>query len=94
MNLDLLPAPETTVHIAIAFILLEIVALVIFHRVTARGLPRSEYLLNAISGLLLMLALRCALDALWPLMALCLTASGVAHLIDIKNRIRHRRSSV
>jgi len=93
VNLDLLAAPKTIVHIAIAFLLLEITALLILHRVTARGLPRREYLLNAISGLLLMLALRCALDALWPLMALCLTSSGVAHLSDIANRLRRRQGS-
>jgi uncharacterized membrane protein len=77
------------VDIAIAVITLETLVLGLFHSLTGRGLAWREYGLTVLSGLALMLALRCALTpGFWPGMALFLIAAGVAHGADLRVRWR------
>ncbi|WP_233167921.1 hypothetical protein [Xylophilus sp. ASV27] len=62
-------------------------ALLVHHRLTGRGLGPGAYLLNLVSGLCLMAALRCAVggsDSLW--IVLWLTAAGAAHGVDMWKR--------
>jgi hypothetical protein len=75
------------VDIAIGFIILETVALWAFRQVTGRGLVVQDVLLTILSGLSLMLALRCALTpGFWPGMALFLITAGLAHGADMRAR--------
>ena len=68
---------------------LEGAALVVFHRWTGRGIPSAEILSNLLSGAFLVLALRCALTGMpWPWLALCLLLALLAHLADLRVRIR------
>lgn len=80
------------VDAAIAITLLEGLAMALYHRVTGRGLPPEAYALNLLSGLCLMLALRCALQGQdWGWGAGCLAASGLAHLTDLRQRWPRQR---
>ena len=89
MTLALLYQTPLVVDIAIAFITLETLALRLLHRQTGRGLAWREYGLTVLSGLSLMLALRCALTpGLWPGMALFLVTAGLAHGADLRIRWR------
>ena len=75
----------------IAITLLETVALLIFYFTQKRGLAPRDYLLNVVSGLCLMLALRCALSsAAWFFISAWLMAAGMAHTADIVLRLRRR----
>ena len=89
MNLEQIYQTPLVVDIAITFITLETLALGLFHSLTGRGLAWREYGLTVLSGLALMLALRCALTpGFWPGMALFLIAAGVAHGADLRVRWR------
>jgi hypothetical protein len=80
------------VDIAIGFILIETAALWAFHQITGRGLAIRDFLLTVLSGLSLMLALRCALTpGLWPGMALFLITAGLAHGADLRARAKHKK---
>ena len=75
----------------IAITLLEVAILLLYHHQTKRGLMPRDYLLNVLSGLCLMLALRCVLTgSVWYFMAAFLTAAGLAHVADIILRLRQR----
>lgn len=77
------------VEILIAFTLLESVALVLYHRVTGRGVAPRDWLLSMVSGLCLMAALRClARDSGASWIVVFLLAAGVAHGTDIWIRLR------
>ena len=87
MSLEDIYQTPWVVDIAIGFILIETAALWAFHRITGRGLAIQDFLLTVLSGLSLMLALRCALTpGLWPGMALCLITAGLAHGADLRAR--------
>jgi hypothetical protein len=79
-------------HIAdviLAFAILEGAALLLFRHRAGRGIAPADLLPNLCSGLSLMLALRLALTASpWPWIALCLLASLLAHLLDLRFRWR------
>jgi len=79
------------VDVAIAFITLEALCLWLLYAVRGWGLAPSRYVLTVLSGLFLMLALRCALtpDA-WAGMAVSLIAAGLAHGADLRQRFRMR----
>ncbi len=80
------------VDIAIGFIVLETLALWAFRQVTGRGLAIQDVLLTILSGLSLMLALRCALTpGLWPGMALFLITAGLAHGADMRARAKAKQ---
>ena len=75
------------IDIVIAVTLIECTALLVFYQVKKRGLAPGDYLLNLVSGLCLMLALRCALtDSAWTWIAFWLMASGLAHGTDLWRR--------
>ncbi len=76
----------------LALTVLEAAGLILLHRATGRGVPPSEFLLNLLSGLCLMLTLRLALGgAAWPWLGACLLASLLAHLADLRRRWRPGR---
>ena len=73
----------------VAITLLEAAVFLIYQHQTKRGLKPRDYLLNVISGLCLMFALRCALlGSTWYFLALWLTGAGLAHTADIYLRLR------
>lgn len=73
--------------IVIAFTLLEIAALWLFHRRTGRGLSLRRFLPNLMAGLFLMLAVRSAMvQADWIWIVLPLLASAVSHALDLRQR--------
>ena len=75
----------------IAITLMEVSALLLYHYQTKRGLAPRDYLLNVLSGLSLMLALRCTLAGnAWYLTCAFLLAAGLAHTADIALRLRQR----
>ncbi|WP_236574125.1 hypothetical protein [Hydrogenophaga sp. PBL-H3] len=77
----------------IVFTVLEGLGLWLFHRLTGQGLAPGDYALNMLSGLCLMLAVRAAVsDAPWPWIAVCLSASGLAHGWDMRRRWQRQRS--
>jgi hypothetical protein len=89
VNLEQIYQTPLVVDIAIAFITLETLALGLLHRLTGRGLAWREFGLTVLSGLSLMLALRCALTpGFWPGMALFLVTAGLAHGADLRARWR------
>jgi len=75
------------IEIVIAVTLLEGVALVVYHRLTGRGVAPREFVANLLSGLCLMLALRAALAGSgWGLTALLLAGAGLIHASDLWRR--------
>jgi len=87
VNLEQLYQGPLVVDIAIGFITLESLLLWAFHKFTGRGIALADCVLTIVSGVCLMLALRCALtpDG-WPGMALFLIAAGIAHGADLRAR--------
>lgn len=82
------------VDLAIGLTLFEIVALLVFHQITGRGLAPRHCLLNIFAGLCLMLGLRSALsNSGWMPIALALSASGLAHALDMYNRWQRQRTN-
>jgi len=54
------------------------------HYLVGRGLAPGQYLLNLVSGLFLMLALRAVQSGgAWHLPMICLLAAGLCHLADL-----------
>jgi len=79
------------IDLVIAFTLVEGGVLALYHRSTGRGVAPRAFLLNMVSGLCLMLALRClANDAGDTAVAAWLLAAGVAHGSDIRMRWQGR----
>ena len=72
-----------------AFTLVEGAALLLVYRATGRGVAPRDFVLNLISGLCLMLALRALVrDAGAAWIAVCLLGSGGAHGADLWRRWR------
>ena len=90
MNFDLLSVATVIANIAIAFTLLEGLALLAVHRLTGRGLEPQDFLLNLLAGFCLMLAIRAALGAAWTAIPLFLIAAGAMHGCDLALRLRRR----
>jgi len=87
MNEVALIAP--LIDLVIAFTLVEAVVLVLYHRASGRGVAPRDFLTNMVSGLCLMLALRCVVrDAGASWVALSLLAAGGAHGTDLWLRWR------
>jgi hypothetical protein len=77
------------VDLIVAFTLLEVLFLIAYRRLTGRGVAPGDVLLNILSGIGLMLALRCALTgAWWGWIGLCLFGALIAHLGDLWRRWR------
>lgn len=72
------------VDLALVITVVETAALLAWRRFSDAALPARSYLLNLLSGLFLMLALRLALaGAQWPWIPACLMAAGLAHGADL-----------
>ena len=79
----------------ISITLLEVAFLLSHHHRTKRGLAPRDYLLNVLSGLSLMLALRCCLaGSAWFFIAAWLAAAGAAHVADIAMRLKQRAAGL
>ena len=75
------------VDIIIGFMMLEALLLFLYGRMTTRGPAAADIATMLLAGLCLLLALRAALTgAGWLPIALCLLASLVAHLADLRRR--------
>lgn len=85
--MDALFAGTWLVDTVIALTLLEWLAVHTYFRTTGKGLAPHHYTLNLVSGLCLMLALRCVLTAGpgWG-MVLLLSCAGLAHGADMWRR--------
>ncbi len=92
MNFVSLPLTTVIVDIAIVYTVLEAAFLMLVYRRSDRCLHPKDFLLNLISGLCLMLALRAALASVWALVPLLLISSGAAHGCDILIRLRGKRT--
>lgn len=75
----------------IGITLLEAAALLLYRRVSGKGIALRDWGLNLLSGLCLMMAVRSAvLDAAWPAIAAWLSAAGLAHGADLFSRWRRQ----
>ena len=76
------------VLIILVLVVIEAVALVVFHRRTGRGIPVVPMVANLIAGGCLMLAIRSALlDHPWTWIGFFMASALIAHLIDFGSRI-------
>lgn len=75
------------VDIMIAFVIIEVVVLLAYERVSGRGVAPYALLVNVGAGGSLMLALRAVYsEADWTIVAACLVAALVFHTLDIIQR--------
>lgn len=75
------------VDIMIAFVVVEVVLLLVYERATGRGVAPYSLLVNVGAGGSLMLALRAVFSGSnWALIAACLVAALVFHTLDIVQR--------
>lgn len=82
-------ASGLAVDLVLALMTAEALLLIALHRRTGRGPSPSEWLANLISGFCLVLGVRAVIGgASWPWLALALSASLLAHLVDLKRRWR------
>lgn len=73
----------------IVLTVMEVILLAVIHRRSGRGIAPSEILLNVLSGLSLMLALRIALSGSPSVLVLgALLLAGIFHGLDILRRWR------
>ena len=86
---DFMPATRVLIDVVIAFTLLEMLALALFHRATGRGLAPRDFLPSLAAGLALMFAVRAGITgAGWAWVAAGLLAAGLAHALDVRRRWR------
>lgn len=91
-NLQALWNAGWLVNAAIGLTLLEATALLIYRRLSGKGIESRDWALNLLSGLCLMMAVRGAvLGAAWPTIATWLSAAGLAHGADLVSRWRRQR---
>lgn len=77
------------VDLILAVTVLEGIVLIAYYRRTGRGVAPVSLITNLLAGACLMLALRGALMRTeWIVIAACLFAALVAHLIDLRRRWR------
>ncbi len=77
------------VDIILVLVVMEGLALWLWHRRTGRGLATGDILACLLPGACVFVALRLALvDTPWPWIALCLAAALAAHLTDVGRRLR------
>lgn len=83
--------PQTVARLlefALVLVALEGIALVAYHAMTGKGLPWGDVLPNLLSGALLMAAGRAILTGNAASVPLWLGGALVAHLLDLRNRLR------
>ncbi len=77
------------VDLILILIVLEVIALAVYRRVTGRGIALADLLPNILAGAFLILALRVSLTGSgWMPASLCLACAGVAHVVDLGRRLR------
>ena len=75
------------VDLMLAFIVIEIIAIMALRRARGGAIPTAPLLINIGAGASIMLALRAALtDAGWPWIAAFLLASLFFHVADLRQR--------
>lgn len=75
------------IDLVLAITAIEALGLIAYHRMTGRGVPPGEFIVNLASGMCLMLALRTALTGGgWQVIVLCLLGAFAAHLADLRRR--------
>jgi len=80
-------ADGSLVDAVIAITLLEALALLIYRALTGKGVAANQFMLNLLSGLSLMVALRLVLaGAWWGAIAACLLLAGLLHVADLWRR--------
>jgi hypothetical protein len=68
-------------------VFVEVMILIIIRKQTGNGLKPLDFILSLLAGVALLLALRAALRGLgWPVVALFLFLSLLAHLMDLSRR--------
>ena len=73
--------------IILAVMVAEALLLLLYRKVTGRGLAPADLLAMLLAGACLVLALRAVLTGSgWPVVALCLLAALLAHLMDLYRR--------
>lgn len=78
------------VDAVIGLTLVEAAVLLAYRRATGKGVAAREFLVNLLSGLCLMVALRAALAGAAPAIVLaCVAAAGLAHAADLWRRWQH-----
>lgn len=83
------------VDLILGLVVLEAVAVAIYHRRTGLGVAPADLLSNLLSGVFLLLALRVALvQASWTWTALLLFAALLAHVTDLWRRWKRRQVDV
>lgn len=83
---------DIIVDAVLAFTILELAALVLIRRFRRIGPAPAVFLPTLLSGLALMLALRAVLAGAGPIvLALCLLASLLAHIVDLARLFRPQR---
>lgn len=75
------------VDLVIAITVLEALALLLYRAVTGKGIAARQFLVNLLSGLSLMAALRLTIASTgWVWVAVCLLLSGLLHVADLWQR--------
>ena len=88
MRVDV-PLLATLIDVIIAVTVAELLGLLLWHRVTGRGVAPRELVPSLVAGLLLMAALRLAVSgAAMAWLMLCFLGSGIAHAADLRRRWR------
>lgn len=78
----------------LGLVVIEALALALWHRLAGRGPPLAELWANLAAGGCLLLALRAALsEAPWTWIAAALCAALCAHLLDLSGRWRSAESA-
>lgn len=80
-------ASGLAVDLVLALMAAETLLLLALHRYGHRGPAPADLLANLASGFCLLLALRAAMaGAAWPWLAMALSGSLAAHLVDLRRR--------
>jgi hypothetical protein len=89
VSLAALIADGSLFEVLLGFTLLEMLGLVVWRRLSGRGLPMMDVVFHLAAGAFLTLACILALKAASPwLIVGCFAASGVAHVLDLNRRWR------
>lgn len=82
-------ASAHVVDLILGIMVLQVIGLSVYWRVTSRGIAPALLLPNLLAGAALLLALRFALSGYpWPWYVACLAAAGIANVADLRQRWR------
>ena len=89
VNMGALFANGRIIDYILLLVLVEVMILILIRKKTGRGLKPLELILSLLAGVALLFSLRAALLGLaWPIVALFLFLSLLAHLTDLSRRWR------